>query len=111
MITEKIENSKAVFPKAIGDVFGIKGESKKLILNADFREDSKFVTIFYENSAGEAKNVSLYPGDQLNFCYSVDFDFLKHIPIDEAVFPIELEFNEQSYRLNKTKNGKLILTK
>ncbi len=62
MITEKIENCKAVFPKAIGDIFGAKGDAKKLTMKAYFREDSKFVTIFYENSRGEMKDVSLRPG-------------------------------------------------
>jgi len=31
--------------------------------------------------------------------------------IEEAHLPINIEFNGMVYRLNKTKNGKLILTK
>ena len=111
MITEKVESTKAILPESVGDIFGLKGESKKMTMTVSFREDSKCVDILYVTGDGKANDVCLNPGDQLNFSHDVKLVFLKHVPVKDGAFPIEIEFNGQEYKLNKTKNGKLLLTK
>ena len=111
MIIEKVESSKSILPKAVGDLFGVKGKSKKMTMTVSFPKTGDSVNIQYITGEGKVNDLSLSPGDQMNLSHDINLNFLKQVFAEEIAFPLKIIFNEHEYKLNKTKNGKLILTK
>lgn len=69
-------------------------------------DDSYFLEIVAESSDG-VKKLTMSLGDTFTFTH----DFNYEGEIDEPDFPMSLFYKGTEYKLNKTKQGKLILTK
>ena len=83
--------------------------AKKLQVEVEVSDDGE-VVVFITRSDGIRKDHPLNRGDSLSFDHTVSLKATRGIR-DDHLFPIVLEYKNQKYTLQKTKNDKLILTK
>ena len=77
----------------------------------DFPEEGEEIRITYKH--GDKPRTEVYRvkrGEMAVFNHKFDITVTRVIE-DGHIFPLHLEFNSQEYKLSKTKNGKLLLTK
>ena len=83
--------------------------TKKLQVEVEVSKDGEvFVSIIKSN--GLKEDHLLNHGDSLSLNHTISLNATRGMR-DNHIFPIELEYKNQRYKLQKTKNDKLILTK
>lgn len=81
----------------------------KVIFRVNYPKDNTHVKIETERE-GKITEHTLKPGDSYNLHHCVNISTNKDIRKNH-VFPITFKMDGQEYKLNKTKQSKLILTK
>ncbi len=103
-----VEFSSDIFNGAILEIEG----SGKVIIRVDYpkiESDRKEVKIELEGD-GNIKSYILIPGDSFNLTHRISVKVTKDIR-NKHLFPITFTMDDQTYKLNRTKQNKLILTK
>lgn len=93
-----------------GKYLDIKGNGKVTIKIDYPKDDSEHRILIEMEREGNTSSWTLYPGDTYILDHCVDITATKDIT-KKHVFPIIFKMDGQEYKLNRTKQNKLILTK
>ncbi|MBN2060695.1 MAG: hemin uptake protein HemP [Deltaproteobacteria bacterium] len=85
--------------------------SNKPVIRIDLiRKDPEDILAIVSKNGNLVNNYKLIVGDTLSIEHAFSIS-VESIITDDQIFPIEFEYRGQRYYLNKTNQGKLILTK
>lgn len=107
MIRDYIRSNISIVRGLVPKGVDVSVSEKKAVVRIQMHLGKAFLEI---ESNGKTTHKELVQGDVYEMVHTVKVDFTSAVEDDHA-FPVQIGHGGDKYVLNKTKNGKLILTK